>query len=93
MDHLFHSKNLRKFFLLAGVEGTGNYIGNTKDVFVKTTQRLGYHPTLVIARSKVLFDVVDVSNNVILFDLYGRLVIVEGKHKTNLTAVIPDGPW
>lgn len=78
---------------MAGVEGTGNYIGNTKDMLVETTQRLRHHPTFVITGPKVSFDVVDIGNDVILIDQIGSFVIVVGKYETYFTTVIPDGSW
>ena len=74
------------------VEGTGYYVWDTKDVLIKATQCLCDHPAFVITGPKVSFDVIDVSNDVILIDQFGRLIIVIGKYKAYLATVIPNGP-
>ncbi len=93
MSHLSGTQDLRKSEFLSWIEGTRYEIWDTKDILVKEATRLCDHPALIIARSKVLFDEVDVSDNIILIDLFGIFMIVISKYETYFAAVVADGAF
>lgn len=91
MGYLSGTQDVGKPELLPRIECTGDDIGYTQDILVKEATSLRDHPTFIITRSKMFFDIVDVSDDVILVNFFCLFIIVIGKYETYFTAVIADG--
>ncbi len=68
-----------------------NDIRGRQDMFEKETATLGAHSALVPAYTMLLFDVINVSSNMILCKLLRIEVVVVGKNIAHLGHIVADG--
>jgi len=87
---LFLTQNIGKLKLLSGIKRTWHHIGNSQDVFVEKTTGLGYHTALVVPRTKLLFNEIEIPDDIVLIDLNRGFVVVKCEYVTHFSGVIPD---
>jgi hypothetical protein len=92
MPDFFLTEDIGKFKLLAWIKSARHHIGNMQDVFVEKTTGLGYHTALVVPGTKLLFNEIEIPDDIVLIDLNRRFVIVKCENVTHFSNVIPDCP-
>ena len=92
MPDFFLTQDIGKLKLLARIKGTWHHIGNMYDVFVEKTTGLGYHAALVVTRTKLSFNEIEIPDDIVLIDLDRRFVVVKRENISHFSGVIPQRP-
>lgn len=85
---LLYGQDIGKFEFPSRVEGTWHYIAHSKDILVKEATGLRHHATLIITRAKLLFDEIEIPDDVVLIDVSGILLVIKREDVTHLGSVI-----
>ena len=82
--HLVDRQDIGQLGFPAWIKCTGYYIRHPQDVFVEEATGLGHHSAFIITRPKLLFDKVDIGDDVVLINLFRIFIIVESEQVPHL---------
>jgi hypothetical protein len=83
-----HREDIGKFESSARIKSTGHDIIHPQDVFVEKATGLSDHAAFIIARPKLLFDEIQIMDNVLLVDGDGVFVVVIREDVAHLAGII-----